>query len=118
MSRAVETCSGSCRPVGLQKWVDAIPSAAAFWFINSTKASSEPLTSRASASQHSAPEGRSAPYNRSRTVAVSPGRKPAIEAFSVCKAGKMSSGSVTGVSKSGFASRTSSAVITLVMDAG
>ena len=72
ISRTVETCSGSCRPVGLQKCVAVIPSSAAFWFIRDTKASSLPLTSRASASQHSAPEGSMAPYSRSRTVAVSP----------------------------------------------
>ena len=104
--------------MGLQKWVERIPSSAAFWFINSTKASSEPLTSRASASQHSAPEGRSAPYNRSRTVAVSPGRNPAIDAPSARNSGKMSSGSVTGCSRSGFASRARRAVITLVIEAG
>ena len=95
-----------------------MPSSAAFWFIRATKLSSLPLTSRASVSQHSAPEGSIAPYNKSCTVTVSPGTKPAMEAFSACKVGKIPSGKVTCLSRSGSASMASSIVIILVSEAG
>ena len=102
----------------MAKWVCFMPSSPAFRFIRATKASSLPLTCRASASQHSAPEGSMAPYSRSRTVTVSPGWNPAMEASALYSAGKMSSGKVTGVSRSGSASVASSTVIILVREAG
>ena len=51
-------------------------------------------------------------------MTVSSGTKPAIDAFSVCKAGKISSGSVTCLSRSGSVSMASSTVIIFVREAG
>ena len=51
-------------------------------------------------------------------MTVSSGTKPAIDALSVCKAGKISSGSVTCLSRSGSPSMASSMVIILVREAG
>ena len=59
-----------------------------------------------------------APYKRSRTVTVSPGWNPAMEALADHSGAKRSSVRVTGASRSGKFSAASSTVIILVREAG
>ena len=62
----------SSRPVQLTKWVSAIPSASARWFICSTKALSLPASSSAMAQAQSLAEETAMDFSMSDTGMFSP----------------------------------------------